>query len=284
MRVHAIRTGSVKIKLKQIEAQRPGPLGVVDVLFDTQWSGWVPTYAWAIEHRDGVIVVDTGQAAYLLDEVRRSLHPFIRNCAQFDIESELEVGPQLKALGIGPRDVAQVVLTHLHIDHDAGLSHFPGRRIRVAAGELAGARGMMGALRGYLPGRWPGWFEPEALRLADGRYGPFAASERLTSDGSVIAVATPGHTAHHVSVIVENSEATLFLAGDTSYTEAGMLAGKIDGISPNVARTAGTLAAIRQFATQRPVVYLPTHDPEAGERLKRRQIVPLHRQKEQHAA
>lgn len=284
MRVHAVQTGAVRIKLAQMEAPRPGPLGIVGVLADARWSGWLPTYAWAIEHRDGVIVVDTGQAAYLLDEVRRSLHPFVRSCAQFDIEAEQEVGPQLQALGIGPRDVKQVVLTHLHIDHDAGLSHFPQSRIRASRGEVAGARGVMGMLRGYLPRRWPSWFDPEALDLTDGAYGPFASSRRLTADGSVVAVATPGHTPGHVSVVVEDGDASIFLAGDTSYSEQLTLAGRIDGISMNAGVTARTLANIRQFATERPVVYLPTHDPEAGERLKRRQIMPLYGRKESHAA
>jgi metal-dependent hydrolase (beta-lactamase superfamily II) len=28
----------------------------------------------------------------------------------------------LRSLGIGPRDVKTVVLTHLHVDHDGGLA------------------------------------------------------------------------------------------------------------------------------------------------------------------
>ena len=280
MKIHAIRTGSVKVKLAQLDAPHPGPFGVVGVLFDSEWSGWLPTYAWAIEHRDGVIVIDTGQATYLLEEVRKSLHPFLRTYAVFEMAPELEVGPQLRDLGIGARDVKQVVLTHMHIDHDAGLSHFPQSVIRAAAGEVANARGVLGTIRGYLPRRWPDWFDPQALDFVDGAYGPFAASRRLTNDGTVVAVATPGHTANHLSVVVEDEDVSVLLAGDTSYSEALMLAGKIDGISPNAAVTARTLATIRQFASERPVIYLPTHDLEAGDRLARRQIVPLYRGKE----
>ena len=284
MKVHAIRSGSVRVKHQQLEASRPGPMGIVGVFLDNAWSEWLPTYAWAIEHKDGIIVVDSGQAMYLLEEVQRSWHPFMRNNAAFEMAPELEVGPQLKALGIGPRDVKQVVLTHMHIDHDAGLTHFPTSRIRVAAGEYANARGALGAIRGYLPNRWPNWLDPEMLRMNDGRFHGFDASEQLTADGSVRVVATPGHTGSHVSVIVDDGDTSIFLAGDTSYTETAMVEGKIDGISPNAAVTARTLGAIRQFASERPVIYLPTHDPEAGSRLAQRQIVPLYDRKEQHAA
>ena len=148
MRVHAIETGQVKIKTAQLEARRLPPGSLVDIFTDRSWTDWVPTYAWAIETDDGVIVVDSGQATYLLEEVRRSFHPFVRFEALFRIAPEQEVGPQLRALGIGPKDVRTVVLTHLHLDHDAGLAHFPVSEIRAAPGEIARARGVAGMLRG----------------------------------------------------------------------------------------------------------------------------------------
>src|SRR3569623_3392017 len=224
MRVHLIETGTVRIKTAQIAARRPAPLSLVDVFTDPNWSGWVPTYAAASETEEGGIVVDTGQATYLLEETKHSPHPFIRGNAAFRIEPEQEIGPQLKALGIGPRDVTKVILAHMHIDHDAGLMHFPNSQILAAAGEIANARGVMGMVRGYLPQRWPSWYAQAALVLDDGAYGPFRASKRLTRDGRVIAVATPGHTPNHVSVIIEDDDTAIFLAGDTSYTEAAMLA------------------------------------------------------------
>jgi N-acyl homoserine lactone hydrolase len=277
MRIHAIKTGTVKIKTAQREATRPGAMGVAGIFADKNWTGWEPTYAWVIEHREGVIVVDTGQSRHLLDLAHTSLNPYVRWEVKFQIEPEEEIGPQLTGLGIAARDVKHVILTHLHIDHDAGLAHFPNSQIHVAQGEYDNARGMMGRLRGYLPQRWPSWFAPKALTLDDGPFGPFAASKRFTRDGDVIIVPTPGHTQNHVSVIVQDGDVSLFLAGDTSYDEALMLAGKVDGVSSNAAVTGATLANIRAFATQRPTVYLPTHDPLAGERFAHRTIVPLHK-------
>jgi len=63
-------------------------------------------------------------------------------------------------------------------------------------------------------------------------FGPFAASKRLTETGDVVAVATPGHTADHLSVLVQDEGTTFFLAGHTSYDERLMLAGRIDGSAP----------------------------------------------------
>ena len=273
MKIHAIQTGSVRIKTAQVEGRGRGLRRRLAVVIDRQWTQWLPTYAWVIDHSEGVIVVDTGQGTHLL-ESSRSLHPYHRWEVTFRLEREEEVGPQLRALGIGPRDVTRVILTHLHADHDGGLAHFPNTEILVSRGELRTARGWMGRLRGYLPHRWPTWFDPIPLDLAPDAYWPFSASKRLTAAGDVIAVATPGHTADHVSVVVEDQGTTYFLAGDASYDQRLMLAGRIDGISADDEVAGATLRAIGHFAQSRRMVYLPTHDPESAARLAGRACVP----------
>jgi N-acyl homoserine lactone hydrolase len=167
------------------------------------------------------------------------------------------------------------VLTHLHIDHDGGLGGFPASEILVSPGELKRASGIAGSLLGYLPNRWPKSFDPKPLILDNGAYGPFPQSKRLTADGAIVAVATGGHTPDHFSVIVNDGDVSLFIAGDASYTETAMLAGQIDGVSPDEGAASSTLAAIRAFAASRPTIYLPAHDPHAERRLAERRVAPV---------
>jgi glyoxylase-like metal-dependent hydrolase (beta-lactamase superfamily II) len=225
-----------------------------------------------IDHREGVIVVDTGQGTHLLDSAK-SLHPYVRWEVAFRMERDEEIGPQLRALGIQPRDVKRVVLTHLHCDHDGGLAHFPDSEIFVARSELEAASGWIGRARGYLPHRWPSWFDPAPLDLVSEAFGPFSRSRRLTTTNDVIVVGTPGHTADHVSVAVQDDGITYFLAGDASYNEALMLSGSVDGVSVDDEVASATLRAIADLAHGRPTVYLPTHDPESAARLANRRIV-----------
>jgi len=272
MRIHAIQTGTVKIKTAQVEGRGHGPRRQIALYADRNWTEWLPTYAWAIEHPEGVIVVDTGQGVHLL-ETSSSYHPFLRWEVAFRIESEEEIGPQLRNLGIGPRDVKKVVLTHLHMDHDGGLAHFPNSEILVSSDELHTASGWAGRIRGYLPNRWPSWFDPAPLDLTAEPFGPFTRSRRLTDAGDIVVVATPGHTANHVSILVQEGDTTFILAGDTSYNEALMLGGKVDGVSSNERISKATLDAIKNFTRSRPTVYLPTHDPQSGSRLAHRRLV-----------
>jgi len=271
MRIHAIQTGSVKIKTAMVEGRGRGLRRQLALYADRTWTDWLPTYAWAIEHPDGVIVVDTGQGAHLL-ETGKSYHPFLRWKVAFRIEREEEIGPQLHALGIGARDVKKVVLTHLHMDHDGGLAHFPHSEILAAPGELRTASGLAGRIRGYLPNRWPSWFDPLPLDLAAEAFGPFTRSRRLTRAGDVVAVATPGHTTNHISVVVQDGDTALFLAGDTSYSESLMLSGRVDGVSGSDRIAGSTLGAIKDFVQSRPSVYLPAHDPQSGARLANRRM------------
>ena len=164
MRIHAIETGRVRIKQAQIEGRGHGLWRQAQPILSREWADWSPTYVFAIEHPEGVIVVDTGANAGLKSLPR--WHPFFQFGVRFDIEPEQEIGPQLRALGIGARDVKTVVLTHMHIDHDGGLAHFPTAVSSPNGGEIARTSGISGAINGYLPKRWPKWFDPQTDRLA----------------------------------------------------------------------------------------------------------------------
>jgi N-acyl homoserine lactone hydrolase len=169
-----------------------------------------------------------------------------------------------------PGDVRWLVMTHLHTDHAGGLHHFPKSEILVSRTEYGAARGLRGKLRGYLPHRWPEWFAPRLVDFDNEPLGPFPRSLRLTRAGDVHLVPTPGHTAGHMSVIVNDGDRVLFLAGDTSYSEENLRRGIVDGVSSlggGEDAAARTLARIRALAEDVPLVYLPSHEPGAADRL-----------------
>jgi glyoxylase-like metal-dependent hydrolase (beta-lactamase superfamily II) len=271
MKIHSLQTGRVQVKRAQLIGQGHGLKRRLGPLTDTVWSDWLPTYAFAVEHADGVILIDTGSNAGLMNLPR--WHPYFRLAVRFDIDREQEVGVQLGRIGIAPRDVKKVVLTHMHIDHDAGLKELPYSEVFASPGEVKCASGFAGQIRGYLPQRWPADFDPKPLVFDDEAFGPFGRSRRLTRDGSVIAIPTPGHTAHHISIAVVDEAATVLIAGDASYTEANLQAGVIDGVAEAEAHAALTLRQLSALAAERPIVFLPTHDPGSPERLTMRRTV-----------
>jgi glyoxylase-like metal-dependent hydrolase (beta-lactamase superfamily II) len=257
----------VQVRKAQASSKGHGVARIVNMLIDNEWTDWLPIYAWAIEHGNRVVLVDTGETSRVHEPgYHPSWHPFYRRASRFKVAPEDELGPQLRALGMQASDVSDVILTHLHTDHAGGLRHVVGCRTWVDRSELKRGQGLMGRLNGYLPNRWPKWWQPEMLRFNHGPVGPLPQSADVTGSGGILAIPTPGHTPGHVSVLVDGSPSVL-LAGDTSYTQGLLLAGKVDGVSPNEAVARQTLGDIRALARQRPLVYLPSHDPESEARL-----------------
>src|SRR5262245_22919319 len=136
-KIHALRTGLVQVKRPQLESRGNGLARMSHILFDDEWSEWLPIYAWVIENDEGIIVGDAGETARVHDRgYHPRWHPFYRRAVRFSVHPDEELGPQLDAIGIRPRDVRQAVLTHLHTDHAGGLVHLTGSRVWVSRGEL----------------------------------------------------------------------------------------------------------------------------------------------------
>jgi glyoxylase-like metal-dependent hydrolase (beta-lactamase superfamily II) len=275
MKIHAIQTGTVAIKSRQPEGVGHGPRRLAKTFFDREWTEPLPIYAFAIEHPEGVIVVDTGETARATEPgYFPRWHPYFRFGVREWVEPEQEIGPQLERLGI-VRDVKKLVLTHMHTDHAGGLDHFPDTEILVSRTELELASGRRGRLRGYLNDRWPTWFDPTPVELPPTALGPFPSSLALTEAGDVTLVPLAGHTPGQIGVIVREDDHVILLAGDSSYSEELMLRGAIDGVAPDEKGARLTIERIQQQCRETPTVYLVAHDPQTAARLAERKPVAI---------
>ena len=274
MKIHKIQTGKVRIKVNQISKSKGYMPQMLKVLFSKKWADWAPIYAWVIVHKEGVIVVDTGETHKT--SVKGYLpkwHPYYALAVEFDVKPEDEIGPQLLKMGINPeKDVKKVIMTHMHTDHAGGLHHFPNSEIIIAKNEFDNASGLKGILAVYLPHRWPKWLKPTLIELPNHSYFTFSRSMPVTTDGKVTIVATPGHVADHISVIAQVDGINYFLAGDTSYTQENLLNEIPDGIG--TIESVNTLKNIFSFSKLNPTIYLPSHDPLVPKRMRNKEVIP----------
>jgi len=134
--------------------------------------------------------------------------------------SERAVTDGLAALGIGPADLAHVVVTHIHLDHAGGVGTLAGRYPRAAIWvHERGAPHLVDPTR--LVASTARTYGEKVARSYFGAVEP-APPERIrtVADGDVIplgrrsleVVYTPGHASHHVALI--DSESGGVFVGD----------------------------------------------------------------------
>ena len=271
MRIHALKVGSMSIKTSYYAGKgKVRALRLSSVLLDPQFME-VPVYAWAIEHPEGVIVIDTGLTARM---TAPSYFPWLQRPYwltqyRFNITPDEEIGPQLIARGISPGDVRWVVLTHAHFDHTQALYHFPNSEIVFYHKEYQDVQTFRSAHFDF-PAKWPKGLKIRQIDYVNEPVGPFAESYPLTQAGDVRLLPTPGHTDTHQSVILQENGLTYFFAGDTSFDLKSLLDGTIDAPAMNSDLTLETRQRIIELGRTTPLVYLPTHDAETGTRLAHR--------------
>jgi len=142
--------------------------------------------------------------------------------------------------------------------------------VLVAEGEWKFQKSVMGRIsqrisRAPLP---PG-VEFRPFELGDGAFGTFDASHRLTEDGRVVVVPTPGHTPGHVSIVAIDDEGRhVFIAGDATDSLEQLQARRADAVTMTPKVMVQSIDRILAYGREHPTVYLPAHDPESASRLE----------------
>lgn len=202
--------------------------GMFGLIPKSMWSRWteadadnriaLATRSLLVETRDGLVLVEAG-CGDKWSEKERATYALARRTAV----------DALAEIGVDPRAIAHVVLTHLHFDHAAGLTRageaglertFPNARVHVQRQEWEDALANRSTMtRTYLRTH----LDPIAgdLELHDGACAPL---------DRIALIPTPGHTWGHQSVVVRARDGD----GDGD--------GEVDGKVPDDAAAAGSIA------------------------------------------
>ncbi|HEY5333973.1 MAG TPA: N-acyl homoserine lactonase family protein [Solirubrobacterales bacterium] len=229
----------------------------------------VPVPAFLIRHPSaGAILVDTGLHPSIASGGKENFGGLANRFGRPSLEPGEDVPSQLRAKGIEPRQVATVVMTHLHLDHSSAISEFPESTIVVSAAEWQdAAHGSKPSLNGYRRAHFDLAFEYRTVDFDGeeiGSYATFGRTFDLFGDGSVRLAFTPGHSAGHCSVICRLAGSDFVIGGDAVY-----MAGQLEGTEPLPPRPFDahmlrrSLQELRLFHAQFPAATItPGHDPE----------------------
>lgn len=273
-RVSVISTGSVAIRPEHV-----GPTWkytYVWLLTSRQWTAPRPINVFVIEHRDGLVLFDTGQDRASVTDP--GYFPGGLNGLLYSRLAKFEIGPEetldagLAGLGYRIGDVDTAVISHLHQDHIGGLPLLGGAQVVISAAEWDTLRRPLPEARGLLTGHidLPGlrWNRISPEGLGDPALAPFSAGHDLFGDGSIVLLPTPGHTPGSLSALVRRpGHAPLLLVGDLTYDADLLAAGELPGVGDKrlMRDAVRKVNALRRAMPD--LVVLAAHDPQAADLL-----------------
>ena len=273
-RVSVVSTGQVQIRPDHVASTwRPT---IWWLLASRRWTGSRPINAYVIEHRDGLVLFDTGpdrasvtDPGYFPGGVTGVLYGRL---ARFGIGPQETLSAGLDRLGYAADDVETAVVSHLHQDHIGGLAELSHADIVVSQAEWDTLSKPMPEMRGLmrrhidLPGLR--WRRITAEPAEDPGLAPFRSSHDLFGDGSLVLLPTPGHTPGSMSLLVRRPGLPpLMMVGDLTYDAHLLELGHIPGVGSR-RRLQQATAMVNTMRQRYPdLVILPAHDPEAASRL-----------------
>jgi len=201
-------------------------------------------YLWVVRHRDATYVIDTGFDAAT---ARKRGRTFL-----------FDPGESLRALGVEPDSVQDVIVTHLHYDHIGNFALFPNARFHLQDAEMAYATG-----RCMCQGRLRHPYEADHVAgivrcLYQDRVRFHEGDEEIAPGLSVHLIG--GHTRGLQCVRVQTQRGAVVLASDASHHYEHFETARP---FPNVVRVDEMLAGfdrLRALADS-PQHIIPGHDP-----------------------
>ena len=267
--VHAVCTGSVE----QHPEHRYGtgkPL-LWWVLTARRWVR-VPIHCYLLEHRNGLVLFDTGLDPAIASDPRYIRSPLgrflLRRLFRLHIGPEDALDRRLAALGFRASDVRTAVLSHLHFDHVGGIAHVPQADLLVSRDEWAQLSTprpqKKWVLREHVELPTARWRPIDFAPTDDPLLAPFGGAHDVFADGSMVLLPTPGHSPGSLSMLVRSTGGPpLLLVGDLAYELDALTIDRVPGIG-DASRLRESFANVRHLRERLPgLVVLPAHDPSA---------------------
>jgi N-acyl homoserine lactone hydrolase len=251
----------------EVEAQRPQPAQVTSpriYVFDNgAISGLDPALfnfkrdelkevdfvnvSYLIVHPRGTLMFDSGAVAD--SHFKGDGSPVVEGI----MSATKPLLPQLAAAGYAPRDIRYFALSHYHSDHTANANEFANATwiVQEAERDFMFSDGPQGIIQ---PATYAALRSAKTKVLHNEDFDVFG-------DGSVVVMATPGHTQGHQVVAVKlKNRGTVLLGGDLYHYPEERTTGRTPTFEFNAEQSKASRARVEQYVKDNSAALWIEHD------------------------
>jgi N-acyl homoserine lactone hydrolase len=197
-----------------------------------------------VKHGDEYLLWDTGHAM-----TTPNVAPKV---SLVDLLAKLELKPeQIKYVGI----------SHYHGDHTGQAASFPKATLLIGKGDWE-------AISSPKPAEGVNFKPFESWIKGDSKVEPVTADKDVFGDGSVIVLATPGHTPGHRSLLVKLPQmGNVVLSGDAMHFRENYETNGVPAFNFDRAQTVASLERIKKIAANLKATVIIQHDARDVDKL-----------------
>lgn len=261
IKIHVFHTGEVGVDpAVPFRDVSKNPIAYTGLFRSSKRRIWLPVSAYLIEHPKGLILIDTGWHHEVRVNQKKHMTWKLNLASKARLPIGEAVDEQLQALGIKPRDLDYVFLSHLDVDHVSGIQLVKeAKNILTSREELESA--MKGDIR-YAKSLWKD-VDLQAFEMQPSANGPFGRSYDVFGDGTVVLVDVSGHTKGMSATLIQNNGKFVLLTGDCGYAKDSWEKMRLPGPLYDKERMKKTLEWVREMSQKEGCIeILATHDPE----------------------
>ncbi len=214
---------------------------------------YVPVLSHLVRHSEkGDILIDTGMDESFSKSGHGNFGCLAKLVSFARQKPGMDIGAQLKSKNA---NLSAVYFTHAHLDHTSGVPALP-KNIPYYAGKGTiddSFADIFGVCSNHLDGI-------DSIKEID--FNKAAIVKELGKvldifgDGTLWAIHTPGHSAGHMSFLVNTKDGSYLITGDASHTGYGFKNKIPPGKNVNLEQTEETLNKLIQFVNRHPEIKL----------------------------
>lgn len=227
--LHIFHTGKVRVD-RAIPLHERNPLAVTGLFRSKEKQMILPVSAYLIEHPKGNVLIDTGWDTKYATERPKQLLGMVDKISAPIIHADEGITSKLKSVGLAPKDIDHVFISHMDFDHASGLRLVKdAKNIRCSQEEWTACNKF--SLR-YVD-TWTGICNVSTFFFTESGIGPVGRSYDVFGDGTLLLVHTPGHSHGLFSVMLRGKSGYVVLGNDAAYLPESFTEHKIPGFTAN---------------------------------------------------